>query len=219
MGSPSENWKVSTIFPGRFICWTCGAPVEPQYLNWKGVCMKCDDKLQTGRALIGLMSEDVLPTTKTGFAQVLQQLKKGTSPAMVGMAEAILQEAGGHEAIGKAIWEDLKKIRGEGLKDWEQVTHVTDYKVLKGMYDLIQRIMSTRDEMVGNAGDPLDGLDEQDLLMVAAEAAKVRITTDPDFRLEMLALIDQTDPTLIEDRYMARFGIPMVMVRNAAGTV
>lgn len=181
--------------------------------------MTCNDKLELGKKLVPLMAFDMIPSTGTGFKDVLAQLKKSTAPAMVGMAEAILQEAGGHEQIGKAIWEDLKRIRGDGLEKWEKVTHTTDYKVLKGMYDLIQRIMSARDEMVGNAGDPLDGLDEKDLMMVAAEAARVRITADAEFRLEMLALIDQTDPDLIEERYLARFGIPAVMVRNASGTV
>lgn len=65
--------------------------------------------------------------------------------------------------------------------------------------------------MIQGASDPLKELDEQDLMLVVAEAAKTRVALDEDFRKEILAVINETDPKLVESFYMSQFGVPTLM--------
>lgn len=207
---PLFPWKKSELFPDRYVCRRCGVPFTADRMAARGLCMTCEETTVRNTNALNVVLENVIEEPKS-FDQVLKLLKKSGSPATVGVAEAILQESGGQEVIGKSIWQDLKKIRGDDLPEWQKALHVTDFKTLKGMYDLIHKVLSQRDEMISNAKDPLEELDEQELMTLTAEAAKIRITSDKAFRDELLAMIDEIDPKALEQRYLARFGIPTIV--------
>jgi len=192
----------------------CGMPHDREDVSDQGVCKVCADKLDNGRKLIELMGEDKLPRSSK-FNQVLQALKNDAAPATVGLAEGILERLGGVEKLSEMMVTDVQKIRGEGLEKWEKVSHVTDYKVLKGMYEQICRILSVRDDLVKGAPDPMAEMDEEDLMLIAAEAAKIRLQTDESYRLELLELISQIDPQAVEDQFKMQYG--MAVVRRTPG--
>lgn len=192
----------------------CGMPHDREDVSDQGVCRVCADKLDNGRKLIELMAEDKLPRSNK-FNQVLQALKNDAAPATVGLAEGIIDKLGGVEKLADMMVTDVQKIRGDGLEKWEKVTHTTDYKVLKGMYEQICRILSVRDDLVKGAPDPMSDMDESDLMLIAAEAAKIRIQTDEEYRYELLELISQVDPQAVEDQFKMQYGI--VPMRRVAG--
>lgn len=207
---PLFPWKKSILFDDRYVCRLCGLPVRVEQMAPRGLCMECDDKVKRNATALSVIMEDPVEAPKT-FNEVLKLLRKSGSPATIGVAESILQESGGQDQIGKQIWQDLRKIRGEDLEPWQRELHVTDFKTLKGMYDLITKILSQRDEMILSTKDPLEELDEQELMTLTAEAAKIRITSDKEFRDELLAMIDDIDPSALEQRYLSRFGIPAIV--------
>lgn len=203
---PSIHCKASTVFPGRYLCDLCGLPVIPSDMTEKGICVVCAEKVELGKELILLQARDELPAPSK-FSSVLSELKNSAGPAVTGLAEAILEASGGPEAIGKALWEDIQAVRGANLSPEMRSFHTVDYKVLKGMNDTIVKVLETRDEHVGAAKDPLESLEEKDLMLVASEAARVRCQVDSQFRREIIGLIQEVEPKLIEEYYLARFGI------------
>lgn len=208
---PSVSWLRSPFFPGRFLCKLCSAPVSAQNMIDRGICTVCAEKMHIIQQMApAILSDGVIPKANR-FNDVLQRLKEVASPATIGMSEALLEKSGGADKLGEMLWEDIKSVRGDNLPPELKMFHVTDHKTLKGYHQLLHSLMKERDTMIEGAADPLNSMDEQDLMLVVAEAAKTRVCLDDDFRREMMAVIMEADPKLVESFYLGSFGIATVM--------
>jgi hypothetical protein len=190
----------------------CSVPVPPEHMYDKGVCPVCKDTIDTAREMIPVLTGDVEAPPRTGFNAILAELRNTATPATIGLAEKILELAGGADGLATTIWDDLKAVRGEKLPPELRDLYTVDHKTVQGYHKLIAGILHQRDELIkgSSASGGLDSLSEEDLLIVAAEAAKLRIAVDAEFRQEMVRLIEESDPDLIESVYMSRFGLPSV---------
>jgi hypothetical protein len=189
----------------------CSNPVPAQDMVERGVCVMCADKIEVARALVpSVVGGEPIPRNSQ-FNRVLAELKEATSPATIGLSEALLEKSGGAEKLGEMLWEDLKAVRGDNLSPEMRSFHITDHKVLRGYHQLIHALLKDRDALIKDVKDPLESLDEQDLLVVVSEAAKTRVSVDEDFRREIVAIINEIDPKLIESYYMAQHGLPVLM--------
>lgn len=180
--------------------------------------MKCDDETQVAGTIATLAKKVPQGTFKDALAEVRKQGR----PTTLDIAEAAFEELGGAANLGKMIAEDLKKIRGDHLDDELKQFHDVDVKTLKGLYDVLVRLSSERDKMVGESGDPLDGVSEDDLMNIASVSAMIRLETDADFRKQLLEAIVPLDPEAVLDAAGEAINIiearPKVEVINAEFT-
>jgi hypothetical protein len=155
--------------------------------------MSCDESATTA-GQIAVMAGKV---PQRGFKEALAEVKKAGRPLTLDVAEAAMDELGGASQLGRMMAEDLKKLRGEGLSEEQMVFHEVDYKTVKGLYEALIRLATERDKMVGETGDPLDGISEQDLLAIASQAASLRLEVDAEFRRQILSEIVKLDPNAV----------------------
>jgi hypothetical protein len=157
--------------------------------------MKCDDETKVAGTIATLASK--LP--QRGFKDALAEVKRQGRPTTLDIAEAAFEELGGASELGKMMATDLKKLRGDHLDDELKQFHDPDWKVIRAIYDTLVRLSSERDKLVGESGDPFDGVSEEDLMSIASVSAMLRIETDADFRRQMLAAIVPLDPEAVLD--------------------
>lgn len=189
---------VSTVFIGKMICQRCSLPFSN--LTPIGLCMKCDEDSKTALAVAAL-TQDLSPKVGTarGFQEALEEVRRNGRPFVVDMAQAAMDALGGPKGLVDRIATDLKAMRGEHLDFETRQFHVPDWKVIKGLYEALIKLASEHDKVVGGGGDPLEGLSEQDLMAVAAQAAFGAVESDPVFRKEILSRIVQSDPQAVID--------------------
>lgn len=180
-------------FPGKVVCPACNLPVLPEHILPRGLCMSCDDDAKVA----GTMAVMASKVPQRGFKEALAEVKKAGRPLTLDIAEAAMDELGGAVELGKMMAQDLKKLRGDHLPPELKEFHDTDFKTVKGLYEAIIRLTSERDKLVGEVGDPLDGISEVDLMAIASQAAMLRIEGDAEFRKQLLAEITKFDPNAV----------------------
>lgn len=204
----------SAVFPGRILCGMCGRPL-PRADFVGEVCVMCDRDIVTVKqqAEVKLL-EDVVDrrttahTSMNRFSQVLTELRKTSEPGLAGIAETILTHLNGPEGLGRILLEDFHEIRGTFLSEESRAFHETDYKVLQRMYAMIIGLIGERDKQLGAGdGDPFDGLSDEDLNVVIAEAVRVRLVADSDYRRECLKTIEDIEPGLIQQFVLEQMGM------------
>lgn len=183
----------SVNFTGKFMCPVCGLPFSPDLFSPRGICMTCDDSAKVA----GTMAVMASKVPQRGFKEALAEVKKAGRPLTLDVAEAAMDALGGASQLGKMMAEDLKKLRGEGLTEEQMVFFETDYKTVKSLYECLVRLAGERDKMVGETGDPLDGISEVDLMAIASQAAILRLEGDAEFRRQLLAEIVKLDPNAV----------------------
>ena len=213
-GDRSSLLHMSTVFPGRVCCPFCGLPQPPEEISEIGACMSCDDELQTGMRVIGMMTEGKLRPANR-FNDVIKELKHSAGPATVGVAEAFLEKLGGDKVLGEMMAKDLQLLRKDHIQDptlRDIATAEADWKAIKGIYELAMRFLAKRDDLVkGEGSNPLEAMEEEDLLAVIAEAAMLRTEVDEDFREKMIEKLIQVDSAMIQEVLAFRlWGVPRV---------
>jgi len=182
---------VSEVFPGRVICkGMCGMPVKQ--LSPRGFCMSCEDEVKTA-STIAVLATSTPAKPGRGFRDALAEVRRSGRPLTLDMAEAAEEALGGAGNLAKMIVEDLKRVKGEHLDPELQVFHETDWKVAKGLTEMLVNIFQARDKLAGDTGDPLADVSEADLMAIASQAALLQIETDPDFRVKILDAIIEAD--------------------------
>lgn len=157
--------------------------------------MQCDEETQVAGTIATLATK----VPQRGFKEALAEVRRQGRPTTLDIAEAAMEELGGAAELGKMMATDLKKLRGDYLDDDVKQFHDPDWKVIKGLYETLVRLSAERDKMVGESGDPLDGVSEDDLMAIASSAAMLRLETDADFRKQLLTAIVQLDPDAVLD--------------------
>jgi hypothetical protein len=173
----------------------------------------CADRIEDTKHVLSVVAEGKGPRRgQVGqFSKVLSELKEKGTPAVVGIAERVLEKVGGPEKLADMMIEDLNKIRGADLTPALRQLHEPDYKVLKGMYDLLLKISERRDDMIAQHNeDPLGELSEEELMALMAEGCHFRLQVDEEFRRDILSQIQQVDPKLIEQYYLSSIGVGVV---------
>lgn len=189
---------VSQVFPGKVFCGKCGLPFDK--LSPKGLCMECDKDLQQAATVAALaLSEQTKISTVSSFKNAIAEVQRTGRPLTIDMAEAAMKELGGPEGLMSRMVADIKEIRGENLTPDQKIFHDPDLKTAKGLYEIIVKLAAQRDELVGTGGDPFDGIDEKDLMGIAAQAAVPMVQADPEFRATIMAEIVRIDPQLVID--------------------
>lgn len=179
---------MTEVFPGRVICkGMCGMPVTQ--LSPRGFCMSCEDEVKTAGTIAVLASK----TPRKGFKEALAEVQRSGRPLTLDMAEAAEEALGGAGNLAKMIVADLKKVKGEHLDPELQVFHETDWKVAKGLTEMLVNIFQARDKLAGDAGDPLADVSEADLMAIASQAALLQIESDAEFRVKILDAIIEAD--------------------------
>lgn len=183
----------SLVFPGKVICAVCGLPASPQNVSPRGFCMSCEDEVITAATIATVASK----VPQRGFKEALAEVRKAGRPLTLDIAEAAMEQLGGADQLGKMMVDDLKRIRGDHLNEEQRAFHDVDYKVLRGLYDTLVKLAKDRDSLVGETGDPLDGISDSDLSAIAAQAAIIQIEVDKEFRSKILDIILQFDPQAV----------------------
>lgn len=155
--------------------------------------MKCEDE----RLVAGTMAVMAQKVPQRGFKEAIKEVQRAGRPLTLDISEGAMDLLGGAAALGERMAEDLKRMRGENLPEELKSFHDVDYKTVKGMYEALIRLATDRDKMVGDVGDPLDGLSEEDLMAIASQAAMIRIEVDSDFRKQLLSAIVKLDPDAV----------------------
>lgn len=183
----------SLVFKGKHLCPVCGLPFSPQNFSPRGLCMKCTEEVKVAGAITVLAAK----VPQRGFKDAIDAVRRMGRPLTLDIAEGAMDDLGGATLLGQRIASDLKQMRGEHLPEELKQFHDPDYKVIKGMYESIIRLATERDKLVGEVGDPLDGLSEEDLMAIASQAAMIRIEVDADFRKQLLSAIVKLDPEAV----------------------
>ena len=153
----------------------------------------CDDEQKVAGTIAVMATK--LP--QNSYKEALAAVRKGGRPLTLDAVEAAMDKLGGSVKFGEMIADDIQRLRGDNLEDSLKQMHEQDFKTTKGLYELLTRMMATRDEMVGGSVDPLDGLTDDDLMSLASRAAFIEIKTDAEFRKKMLAEIALADPDAV----------------------
>lgn len=188
MSNPSE------VFVNKVLCLTCGIPVLPEHAAPAGVCLACQGNVRAANSILAL-DQPKLPAR--GFKEALAEVRRHGRPLVIDSVEAIMDGLDGAVAFGTRIADDLKALRGEHLPEEMRTTFDLDMKSLKGMYELIVRMQSDRDKMVGETGDPLADMSDDDLMVIASQGALVRLEVDAEFRKTILAELVRLDPQAV----------------------
>jgi fructose-1-phosphate kinase PfkB-like protein len=157
--------------------------------------MGCEDETIVAGTIATLATK----VPQKGFKEALAEVRRQGRPTTLDIAEAAMEALGGAAELGKMMADDLKKLRGDHLDKDLQQFHDPDWKVIKGLYETLVKLSAERDKMVGESGDPLDGVSEDDLMAIASQAALVRIEVDCDFRKQLLSAIVPLDPEAVLD--------------------
>lgn len=158
--------------------------------------MSCEDEATKARTVALLATNNPIKPVK-GFKETLAEVRRSGRPLTLDLAEAAEEALGGAGNLAKMIVEDLKKVKGEHLDPELQVFHETDWKVAKGLTEILVGIFQARDKLAGDTGDPLDNVSESDLMAIASQAALLQIETDADFRVKILDAIIEADPEAV----------------------
>lgn len=180
-------------FPGKVMCPACNLPVLPEHILPRGLCMSCDDDAKVA----GTMAVMASKVPQRGFKEALAEVKKAGRPLTLDIAEAAMDELGGAVELGKMMAQDLKKLRGDHLPSELKEFFDPDFKTIKGLYESLVRLSSERDKLVGETGDPLEGIGEADLMAIASQAAILRLEGDADFRRQLLSELVKLDPNAV----------------------
>ena len=180
-------------FPGKVMCPACNLPVLPEHILPRGLCMSCDEDAKVA----GTMAVMASKVPQRGFKEALAEVKKAGRPLTLDIAEAAMDELGGASQLGTMMAQDIKKLRGDHLPPELKEFFDPDYKTIKSLYEALIRLTSERDKLVGDAGDPLDGISESDLMSIASNAALLRIEGDAEFRKQLLVEITRLDPNAV----------------------
>lgn len=171
----------------------------------------CDDETKIATSI----AVAVKGVPNRSFRDAIAEVRRSGRPFTLDAAEAAMEELGGASQLGKMIVEDLKKVRGDHLHEAQKEMFEQDFKTTKGLYDILIRLNSARDELVGSPVDPLDGLTEDDLMAVASQAAIVRLKADAEFRKQLLFEIADVDPDAVMEIAMVVMDRP----RPKAGVI
>lgn len=171
----------------------------------------CDDEAKVATSIA--VAAKGLPNRS--FKEAIAEVRRSGRPFTLDAAESAMEEIGGASALGKMIVEDLKKVRGDHLHEAQKEMFEQDFKTTKGLYDILIRLNSARDELVSGPVDPLDGLSEDDLMAVASQAAIVRLKVDAEFRKQLLNEIAEIDPDAVMEIAMVVMDRP----RQKAGVI
>ncbi len=155
--------------------------------------MSCEDEVITAATIATVASK----VPQRGFKEALAEVRKAGRPLTLDIAEAAMEQLGGADQLGKMMVDDLKRIRGDHLNEEQRAFHDVDYKVLRGLYDTLVKLAKDRDSLVGETGDPLDGVSDSDLSAIAAQAAIIQLEIDKEFRGKILQVILEVDPNQI----------------------
>lgn len=145
-------------------------------------------------------SEQALPQRGPAkFDEVIKTLRDSTGPAIVGTAQAILEELGGESNYGRRIAQDLKQARLEHIPEEMRGFYTPDLKLVRQLHELVAGILEKRDERLkGTQTDPMGEMDEESLMAIVSEATAIRIEADPLFREEILLRIYELDSKCYE---------------------
>lgn len=157
--------------------------------------MSCDDEAKVAGTIAVLAGK----VPHRGFKDAIDDVKKMGRPLTLDISEGAMDLLGGAAELGKRMAMDLKRLRGEDLDPEALMFHDPDFKTIKGLYEALIRLSVARDKMIGDQGDPLDGVSEEDLMVIASQAAMLRIESDGDFRRQLIAEIVKLDPQAILD--------------------
>lgn len=186
---------MSEVFPGRMICkGMCGMPVKQ--LSPRGFCMSCEEEVKTANTIAVLATNKTLSPHR-GFKEALAEVRRSGRPLTLDMAEAAEEALGGAGNLAKMIVEDLRKVKGEHLDEELRHFHETDWKVAKGLTEMLVNIFQARDKLAGDTGDPLADVSEADLMAIASQAAMLQLEIDPEFRTKLLDAIIEIDPEAV----------------------
>ena len=155
--------------------------------------MKCDEEATTATA-IAVMTKGV---PQRGFKEALADVRKQGRPITLDIADSAMAELGGAAELGKMIVTDLKRIRGDNLDEDLKAFHDPDNKSLTKIYSMLIDLSTGRDKLVGETADPLSEVSEEDLMVLAAQAAMLQIEVDQDFRRKILDAVVAVDPELV----------------------
>ena len=155
--------------------------------------MSCEDEVKTAGTIAVLASK----TPRKGFKEALAEVQRSGRPLTLDLAEAAEEALGGAGNLAKMIVADLKKVKGEHLDAELQVFHETDWKVAKGLTEMLVNIFQARDKLAGDTGDPFSGLDESELFMIASQGAAMRLEVDVEYRRQLLDQLVGLDAELV----------------------
>lgn len=151
--------------------------------------MSCEEEVKTASTIAVLASK----TPQRGFKEALAEVRRSGRPLTLDLAEAAEEALGGAGILAKMIVEDLKKVKGEHLDEDLRPFHETDWKVAKGLTEILVNIFQARDKLAGDQGDPLADVSEADLMAIASQAAMLQLETDAEFRVKLLDAIIEVD--------------------------
>jgi hypothetical protein len=132
-----------------------------------------------------------------GFKDALADVRKRGRPITLDIADSAMAELGGAEEFARMIVGDLKRIRGDNLDEELKAFHDPDNKSLTKIYSMLIDLATGRDKLVGETADPLSEVSEEDLMVLAAQAAMLQIEVDQDFRRKILDALVVADPELV----------------------
>jgi hypothetical protein len=191
-GQAGQTCLPLSVFPGRTICkGPCGMPVRD--VSPRGFCMTCEDNTKAASTIAVLAAQ--IP--KKGFRDAINEVRRNSQPMSLAIADAAMAELGGEAELGRMIVRDLRTVKGEHLPEDLKAFHDTDWKVAKGLTEILVKLASDRDKLVGETADPLADVSETDLMAIAAQAALLQIETDAEFRLKILDMIVEIDPEMV----------------------
>lgn len=155
--------------------------------------MTCEDNTKAAGTIAVLAAQ--LP--KKGFRDAINEVRRNSQPMSLAIADAAMAELGGEAELGRMIVRDLRTVKGEHLSEDLRAFHDTDWKVAKGLTEILVKLAADRDKLVGETADPLADVSESDLMAIAAQAALLQIETDAEFRLKILDMIVEIDPEMV----------------------
>lgn len=143
---------------------------------------------------------------KSAFSRAVELARSASAPAILEVADEIKERLGGTTTIARMMVSDFNAVREYGPLGGR------DEKLIQRYYRQIFDLFSKRDEMLQSEGeDPFATMSDEDLTVIAGETAKLRVATDPDFRMEILDQILEVDRELLESYFLTVFcGIPML---------
>lgn len=153
-------------------------------------------------------------THPSAWREAISQAKKKGRPYSLDLANSVIEKLGGPEQLAERLVMDFKTARGEGLTAEQAMFQPVDLKLVRGLYELLHSLITSRDKLIGDS-DPFGDMDEGQLMAVASQAAFARAEHDATFRVELVGLLSKVDPQLVVTAAMQLLSPPKVVVLDA----
>jgi hypothetical protein len=177
----------------KLCCWRCGTPKDSsEFVGESIVCNRCipelERRVQATQLVLG----------GGDFDTQLENLRQTSAPEFINEVDrgiARMKEL--NFSLSSDMVDHYVEMRGIGLSEEEQQTHIPDHKTAQRMSHTLMGMLAKRDEQLSTS-NPYENINPEELLGDALQTVIEQMVVDTEFREKAVNALYQQLPDLID---------------------